>query len=166
MATLTVHQWPDPEKGPRELRRVARGPVVVLTFDRDALDRFRLADYAPELFAAERTRFPALDTICATLGGTYSVRTVSVPIDCVDGFGEAYYARPEQFLDPAIRRTQSGWSFVDPGAEQRAVTRLRADLTSAAWEEQYGAWRTAPTFEGSLRLIVAQPEAPGPALGG
>ena len=33
MATLTVHQWGDLEKGLGELVRVTRGPIVVLTFD-------------------------------------------------------------------------------------------------------------------------------------
>jgi ubiquinone/menaquinone biosynthesis C-methylase UbiE len=47
MATLTVHQWKDVDAGLREMRRVARGPVVVLTFDGDALDGFWLADYVP-----------------------------------------------------------------------------------------------------------------------
>jgi ubiquinone/menaquinone biosynthesis C-methylase UbiE len=51
MATVTVHQWSDPTKGLAELRRVSRGPVVILTFDGDELDRFWLADYAPELMA-------------------------------------------------------------------------------------------------------------------
>src|SRR5580658_8211595 len=32
MAILTVHHWTDPDAGLRELRRVARGPVVVLSF--------------------------------------------------------------------------------------------------------------------------------------
>src|SRR5215208_3177943 len=31
MAVLTVHHWSDPVAGLREMRRVARGPVVVLT---------------------------------------------------------------------------------------------------------------------------------------
>ena len=39
MATVTIHQWPDADRGLREMRRVARGPVVILTFDGDALDR-------------------------------------------------------------------------------------------------------------------------------
>jgi len=30
----------------------------------------------------------------------------------VDGFTEAFYARPERFLDPAVRRAQSAWGFV------------------------------------------------------
>ena len=33
MAVLTVHHWSDKAKGLREMRRVTRGPVVVLTYD-------------------------------------------------------------------------------------------------------------------------------------
>jgi len=56
MATVTVHQWADTDAGLRELRRVSRGPLVVLTFDGEALDRLWLADYAPELIAAATPR--------------------------------------------------------------------------------------------------------------
>ena len=94
MAMVTVHQWPDAERGLRELRRVSRGPVVILTFDGDALDEFWLAEYAPELIEAERQRYPAIDEIRAALGGVSAVTPVPVPIDCVDGFTEAFYARP------------------------------------------------------------------------
>jgi hypothetical protein len=33
MALRTIHHWTDPELGLREVRRVTRGPVLVLTFD-------------------------------------------------------------------------------------------------------------------------------------
>jgi hypothetical protein len=83
------------------------------------------------------------------------VTVVPVPIDCIDGFGEAYYARPERFLEPAVRRLQSAWSFVDPDAVDRRIAELAADLASGRWELRYGEWRRRPVFEGSLRLIVA-----------
>jgi SAM-dependent methyltransferase len=157
MAMITVHQWPDAGRGLRELRRVSRGPVVVLTFDGDALDRFWLARYVPELIAAERRRYPAISAIRAALGGTSDVTPLPVPIDCVDGFTEAFYARPEQFLDPAVRRSQSAWGFVEPAVEERAVAALRRDLESGAWDLQYGQLRSAPEFSSSLRLITARP---------
>ena len=47
MATVTVHQWSNLALGLAELRRVSRGPVVILTFDGDALDRFWLAALRP-----------------------------------------------------------------------------------------------------------------------
>jgi SAM-dependent methyltransferase len=157
MATLTVHQWPDLTAGLRELRRVARGPVVVLTGDGDALDRLWLAEYAPELIAAERRRYPALDRIAAHIGATCAVRELPIPIDCVDGFTEAYYARPERFLDPRVRRSQSAWSFVDDADEDRAVQRLRRDLESGGWDERYGHLRSQPEFVGCMRLLVGTP---------
>jgi len=104
MATVTVHQWRDLARGLAELRRVARGPVVVLTFDGDELDRHWLAAYAPELIAAERRRYPPVPAIAAALGRTTDVIEVPIPIDCVDGFTEAYYARPEAFLDTTYER--------------------------------------------------------------
>jgi SAM-dependent methyltransferase len=157
MATITVHQWADPDKGLRELRRVSRGPVVVLTFDGDALDLLWLADYVPELIAAERRRYPAIEHIAEVLGGTSTVTPIPIPIDCVDGFTEAYYARPERFLDAAVRRSQSAWGFVDEAATARAVRQLGEDLETGAWDAKYGGLRRQPEFVGSLRLITASP---------
>jgi hypothetical protein len=157
MAMVTVHQWADTDQGLREMRRVSRGPVVVLTFDGDALDRLWLADYVPELIAAERRRYPAIQHIRDVLGGTSTVTPVAVPADCVDGFTEAFFARPERFLDPAVRQSQSAWGFVEEAATKRAVARLRADLDSGAWDRRYGALRRQPEFTGSLRLITARP---------
>jgi SAM-dependent methyltransferase len=155
MALVTVHQWRDLEKGLLELRRVTRGPIIVLTFDGDELDRFWLAKYAPELIAVERRRYPAIERITKGLGGSTEARTVPIPIDCVDGFTEAYYARPEAFLDPAVRCSQSAWSFVKEEDQLRFVKALGDDLKTGAWDRKFGEWRTKPYFEGSLRLIVS-----------
>jgi SAM-dependent methyltransferase len=155
MALLTVHQWRDLEKGLRELRRVTRGPIVALTFDGNALDRFWLADYAPELIAIERRRFPGLETIINGLGGARDAEVIPIPRDCVDGFAEAYYARPEAFLEAAVRDSQSAWSFLGEEDVMRIVKALGDDLKSGAWDRKYGEWRTRPWFEGSLRLIVS-----------
>ncbi len=154
MATLTVHQWPDMQAGLREMRRVTRGPVVVLTFDGRALDRFWLADYVPELIEAERRRYPAPDAIGEALGAGASTRIVPVTKDCLDGFTEAYFARPEAFLEEATRRSQSAWGFLDEGVEERFVERLRVDLETGAWDERYGDLRHQDVFFGALRLVV------------
>jgi SAM-dependent methyltransferase len=160
MATVTVHQWSDLGRGLAEMRRVTRGPVVVLTFDGDALDRFWLAEYAPELIDAERQRYPAIARIRSAIGEETVVYTVPIPGDCVDGFTEAFYARPERMLDEHVRRAQSAWSFVSRDAEARFAEKLTADLASGAWDARYGVLRTRPTFEGSLRLVVGHRGAP------
>jgi hypothetical protein len=80
-----------------------------------------------------------------------------VPIDCTDGFSEAYYARPERFLDPAVIRSQSSWAFVGEDVRERVQRELAADLQSGVWDTKYGHYRTMPTFIGALRLVVSTP---------
>jgi SAM-dependent methyltransferase len=155
MATITIHQWPDLERGLGELRRVARGPVVILTFDGPAMLRFWLNEYVPEVFASESARDPGTDRVARLLGGEVSVSEVPIPIDCVDGFVEAFYGRPEALLDPEVRRAQSSWSFVDPEIVERGLARLRDALASGEWDERYGHLRTQPEYLGALRLITA-----------
>lgn len=168
MATVTVHQWSDAQAGVRELRRVARGAVVILTFDGAALDRLWLAEYAPELMAAERRRYPSITDLVAWLGGPecVDVHPVLVPRDCADGFTEAFYARPAAFLDARVRAGQSAWGFVEPDAVDRCIARLRADLASGAWTARHGHFLAMDTFEGALRLVVARPPAESVELSG
>jgi SAM-dependent methyltransferase len=156
MSTFSVHQWTDLEKGLAEMRRVTRGPVVILTGDPGAIERFWLTDYAPEVMATEAARYPAIDRIKAALGGHSEVFIVPIPIDCADGFNQAYYARPAALLDPNARRANSAWSFVGPEVEARFVRDLSADLESGRWDARYGELRTQPTFDGALRLIVGR----------
>lgn len=158
MAMVTVHQWPDAPTGLAELRRVSSGPVVVLTFDPEALETLWLVEYAPELYAAERGRYPTMEVFRRAFGPRTSIDPVPVPFDCTDGFTEAFYGRPEAFLDASVRDAQSAWSFVEDDAEERAVRRLADDLGSGRWDARHGWLRTESEFVGALRLVVA----PGP----
>jgi SAM-dependent methyltransferase len=155
MAMVTVHQWRDPDQGLRELRRVSRGPVAVLTFDGTALERFWLTHYCPELVAHERRRFPAVEHVAGLLGGQTSITPIPIPFDCVDGFTEAYYGRPERFLEADVRRAQSAWGFVAPQEQERAVAQLATDLQSGEWDRRWGPLRTQPEFVGALCLITS-----------
>jgi SAM-dependent methyltransferase len=155
LAVLTVHHWPDLEAGLAELRRVARDRVVIMTADPAALADLWAADYAPEFHATEKRRYPPLERIAAALGGEVEARTLTVPFDCTDGFTDSFYGRPEEMLVPAVRRAQSAWSFVDDEAEERFVARLSADLESGAWDERFGALRTQPELESSMRILIA-----------
>lgn len=155
MATFTVHQWPDLKAGLAEMRRVTRGPVLVLSCDPDELHRSWLDIYAPEMIAVEASRYPSMQSIADLLGGKVEIRPVPIPLHCTDGFGEAYYGRPERLLDPGARLANSAWSFVDKAIAERFVTELGRDLKDGTWEKQHGHLRSQPFFEGSLRLIVA-----------
>jgi len=157
MTTFSVHQWGDLASGLAEVRRVTRGPVVVLTCDPALLERFWLTEYAPEVIATEARRYPGPAAIGTLLGGEGAVvRHVPVPLDCTDGFGEAYYGRPERFLEPEVRAGNSACSFVGDAVPERFVRELGADLASGAWDARHGDLRTQPTFDGSLVLVVAR----------
>ncbi|MEU8760113.1 SAM-dependent methyltransferase [Streptomyces sp. NPDC048659] len=146
---------PDPVPRLRELRRVTRGPVVLLAPDPSRVRGFWLNRYAPEVLAVESRRHPPIARLAATLGGVSTVRRVPIPADCADTFDEAYYARPELLLDPAARRAGSAWSFVDDRVRERFDTSLRGELRSGEWDERFGHLRGRPTYEGSLVIIRA-----------
>jgi SAM-dependent methyltransferase len=154
MAVSTVHHWPDPIAGLREMRRVARR-VVVFTFDSSDSQwrrRFWLTrDYLPEVadFSVGR---PSLGDQARAIGAR--IEPVPVPWDCADGFFEAYWRRPEAYLDDHVRRGVSLWARVGPEAEQRAVRSLRRDLVSGRWAERNRDLVGLDAADLGLRLLV------------
>jgi SAM-dependent methyltransferase len=155
MACVTIHHWEPPAAGLRELRRVARGPVVVFTFELDHVPAWQ-QEHLAELLAIERPRFPAIADVAAALGGRTRVETIPTPGDCTDGFFEAFWRRPEALLDPEVRGAQSAWALVDEPTQERIVERLRGALQSGEWDEKYGALREQDELQGSLRLVISE----------
>jgi SAM-dependent methyltransferase len=155
MAFSTLHHWQDPIEGLREMRRVARR-VVVFTFDgTDAGWRRRFwltRDYLPEVADLLVGR-PSLGEQARAIGAR--VEPVLIPWDCADGFFEAYWRRPEAYLDDHVRRGVSVWAKVGPSAEQRAVHSLRDDLASGRWAERNCDLVDLEAAELGLRLLIA-----------
>jgi SAM-dependent methyltransferase len=155
MAVSTVHHWPDPIAGLREMRRVARRVVV---FTHDSSDtgwrrRFWLTrDYLPEVADLLAGR-PSLTELARAIGAR--IEPVLIPWDCADGFFEAYWRRPEAYLDEHVRRGISVWARVGPEAEQRAVRNLRNDLASGRWAERNRDLLDLDAAELGLRLLIA-----------
>jgi SAM-dependent methyltransferase len=153
MAFATVHHWHDPIAGLREMQRVARRVVVFTcdTTDRSWRRRFWLTrDYLPEVAAS---RVGLATQLARAIGAR--VEPVLVPWDCADGFFEAYWRRPDAYLDENVRRGISVWASVGHDAEQRAVRNLRDDLASGRWAERNGDLLDLETAELGLRLLIA-----------
>jgi SAM-dependent methyltransferase len=157
MTTFSVHQWKNLEAGLVEMRRVTRGPVVILSCDPDLVQRFWLNDYAPEVLVAEARRYPAPSRILHILGGRTRAEPVAIPFACKDGFNEAYYGRPERLLDAGARTANSAWSFVSEATGARYVDHLRRELDDGTWDARHGEFRRQAVFDGSLRLFIAEP---------
>lgn len=156
MATFTVHQWKNLDSGLAEMRRVTRGPVVVMSCDPDLVQDFWLNDYAPEVLSTEARRYPGLSHIGTLLGGNARILPVAIPLACRDGFNEAYYRRPDMLLDAGARAACSAWSFVSADTAAVYVDHLRRDLADGGWDARHARLRRQPSFDGSLRLVVSE----------
>lgn len=151
MAVLTVHHWADKAAGLREMRRVARGPVVLLTFDPAA--RPWLTDYLPELAALDEAQMPALSDYADWLGDV-EITPVPIPHDCSDGFLYAYWRRPYAYLDPYLRSGSSSfWALEDTGA---GLERLRRELESGDWARRYAGLPGLDAYDAGYRLVVSR----------
>ena len=159
MAVLTLHHWDDArERGVRELRRVAGGPVVIVTYDAAVAAGMWLMDYLPEVAELDARIFPPPAQLCGSLGGRTRVEAVPIARDTPDWTLRSFSAHPERVLDAAARAATSGFARLPEPVVERVVRAVEADLASGAWDERHGALRALDAYDAGMRLIVAEPE--------
>jgi SAM-dependent methyltransferase len=158
MAISTLHHWSDVSAGLRELRRVARRRIVILMWDTSFAGSFWLTTtYIPALEAWTIAHLPSVSEVELELGPLTRVPLL-VPRDCSDGFLRAFWARPEAYLDPAVRRNISQFSLVPAQDIDAGLERLRHDLECGAWDTRFGALRELEELDLGYRLLVVTRE--------
>jgi SAM-dependent methyltransferase len=159
MSVLSLHHWDDGrERGVRELRRVAAGPVVLLTFDPEVSARMWLAaDYVPEVAELDRRIFPAPELLAGWLGGEVRIEPVPIPRDTPDWTFGAFWAHPERVLDPVARENTSGFARMERAVVDRVVADLERDLADGSWDARYGELRELAAYDAGMRLVVGLP---------
>lgn len=159
MAVLSVHHWDEErEKGVRELRRVARGAVVILTYDAAMSGAMWLmADYLPEVAALDRLIFPPPGQLAEWIGGDVRIETLPIPRDTPDWMLGSFWAHPERVLDADARAATSGFARMPANVVDRAVCEVSRDLASGLWDERHGHLRRLDALDVGLRLVVATP---------
>lgn len=151
LAVLTIHHWPDPIAGLRELQRVASRQVI-LHFEPDYA--FWLADeYVPEVRSVD-AGVPTVAEVVAALGNT-RVESIPIPHDCLDGFFAAYWRRPEAYLDPSVRANISNLARLGDDDLGPGLDRLGRDLASGAWEAAHQDLLARDELDVGYRLIIA-----------
>ncbi|MBV8766918.1 MAG: class I SAM-dependent methyltransferase [Hyphomicrobiales bacterium] len=150
MALLTIHHWSDQEAGLREMRRVTRGRIVLLTFDPS--HRPWLTEYLPELAALDEAIMPRMSDYERWLGPV-QITPVPVPHDCADGFLYAYWRRPKAYLDPRIRSGSS--SFWTIRNAEAGLQNLSQDLETGDWQRRYAELLTLDAYDAGYRLVIA-----------
>jgi len=154
MAVLTMHHWSDASAGIREMRRVADRQLV-LYFEPLKIRGFWGLEYFPEAVDLDVGTDPPGEDLLRQLLRVRTVRPLLVPRDCRDGFGTAYWARPEAYLEPEVQAGMSWLALLAKPARQSGTRRLREDLASGEWDRRHGHLRTQLTFDGGYRIAIA-----------
>jgi SAM-dependent methyltransferase len=153
VAILTIHHWSDPVAGLRELVRVARR-VVVFAYEPTVHSAFWLwREYFPAAGSASAASELPIERVADIIGAD-RVETVLVPHDCSDGFGPAYWRRPNAYLDPDVRRCISGLARLTEGDLSPGLERLGHDLDSGAWQTRHHDLLKRDAIDAGLRLVV------------
>jgi len=155
MGILTIHHWPDPVRGLRELVRVARR-IVLFAYEPAVHSTFWLwQEYFPAAATMSAASELPIDQVAQTIGAD-RVETVLVPHDCSDGFGPAYWRRPAAYLDPDVRACISGLARLPAKELEPGLESLRYDLDTGAWRTRHQDLLSLNAIDAGLRLIVRE----------
>ena len=154
MAVLTIHHWSDPVAGVREMARVAPRQVVFF-YEPLRTHGFWAVEYFPAALSLPMELDPPGERLLRDHLDVSEVRPVLVPRDCTDGFGVAFWARPEAYLDPEVHAGMSWLAMLPLREREQGAARLRADLRSGEWDRRHGHLRQQDVFDGGYRIAIA-----------
>ncbi|MFE9581625.1 class I SAM-dependent methyltransferase [Nocardia sp. NPDC006044] len=155
LAVLTIHHWTDLERGIAEMTRVARHRVAILTWDHQVYRQFWLVrDYLPAAADTDGKLAVALPRLTALLKNA-EIQPIPVPHDCVDGFGGAYWRRPEAYLDETVQAGMSMLALTPKPLLRPGLSRLRQDLATGEWHSRYADLLDRPELDLGYRLVTA-----------
>lgn len=147
MALFTVHHWSNQQQGLNELARVMKpdGRVVFLSFTGEQMDGYWLAHYFPQMIKKSGELIPSQERKFEMLyeAGFSKVETEKYFIqpDLQDHFLYADKYKPEQYLNPEIRKGTSGFSaFANQEEVAQGLKQLEADIISGKINEIMSAY--------------------------
>lgn len=156
LAVLTVHHWTDLDRGIAELKRIARRRIIILTWEHTVFREFWLVrDYLPAAAETDARLAVALPRLTALLGEV-SITSIPIPHDCVDGFGGAYWRRPEAYLDETVRAGMSMLALTPAALLQDGLNRLHDDLTTDRWARRNAELLGKSHLDLGYRLLTAE----------
>ena len=136
-------------------------PIVIFTADpRLCPQDCWLRDYFPFLYEAVYKVNPPIKDLKMRFEKISSTRieviTFLVPHDIRDGFSFSGWRKPEKYLDPLFRAGTSAFTSVPQGLVTSAIQRLRTDLESGTWREEYRDILERSHYGGGYRLLVTR----------
>ncbi len=158
MTVLSLHHWDQhQEAGVREMMRVARDRVIIVTIDpRVSGNMWLMADYLREVAVLDNRIFPLPETICEWLNCMTTIDVIPISRDTPDGTLMSFWAHPERVLDERARSVTSGFARQTDDVVKRVVFDVARDLDNGTWNNRYGHLRHLEQFDAGLRLITAE----------
>ena len=161
---LCIHHFSDIEAAASEIRRVVpSGPIVIFSYDPDAIELPWLFDYFPAFRDQIRLSFPSLSNICGhfNISGSDSFSAIPFPLphDLADGFAGAAWRYPERYLDQEFRDGTSAFRQLDPLLCEKGLDALSRDLESGEWDARYGEVRKLQEYDHGYTFITIKGEA-------
>jgi SAM-dependent methyltransferase len=154
LAVLTVHHWDDREAGLAELRRVSRRQVVFF-FEPLETHRFWGLEYFEEARDLPFEKNAPGEELLRSCLNVREIRRALVPANCTDGFGTAFWSRPEAYLEPDVQSGMSWITCLSPAARARGTAELARDLASGDWDRRFGHLRSMDSYDGGYRIAIA-----------
>jgi SAM-dependent methyltransferase len=155
MGTLTLHHWSNLSAGLAEVRRVSRRQLFLL-FDGLVRDGYWLIDdYFPSVWELDSERRAPTVAMVGEHLDIIRTEVVMIPSDCTDGFGCAYWNRPEAHLDPVVLAGMSWSSQLAPEVLAEGVDHLRDDLETGRWDTRYGHLRSMTEADYGYKLVIS-----------
>jgi hypothetical protein len=113
-----------------------------------------LREYLPDAARIDEELYVPIARLVELLGGA-QVHTVPVPHDCTDGFGSAFWRRPEAYLDATVRAGISMLAYADESSLAEGLARLAADLHSGQWQQRHAELLEQQRLDAGYRLLVS-----------
>jgi SAM-dependent methyltransferase len=158
MAVFSDHHWSDRAAGMREMLRVARKRVVVVNMDPALSERFWLTrDYLRCFLDLVPGPYLVPGHWAEELGallGEVDLTSVPVPHDCRDGFYQAYWRRPDAYLEAPVRDGISVFHALPAAKVGAAIEHLRRDLDAGSWDARNAELRALTELDLGLRIVV------------
>jgi SAM-dependent methyltransferase len=155
---LAFHHFQDVQRALQEIHRVVgNGKIVLFTYDPTMISSFWLTKYFPSFITDVETTFlpiPQLsDRIQTVTGQAVEVMPFPLPPDLTDSFAAVGWARPELYLDHQIRAGISSFAKMNRDELNQGLLRLQEDLTTGAWDQEYGHLRQQQQYDAGYRFI-------------
>jgi len=156
-----MHHLKDRLRAFAEFARVASdGPVVLFTRDPRRAETCWMEEYFPEVWAESHSAYPQQATAVEEMHAATAKQALADPFDLPatlsDWFAAAGWNRPEMYLNEHIRAGMSPFARTDASLVNAGVQRLRRDLASGSWDEQYGHLRQQRSFQAGYYFLIAR----------